>query len=98
MVQVMPYAEVLLDAEFTPQEAGTEPLPAAPDLLLTLGLSTGSGVLRTLRVGAFGARDLSRSERSIQLGGRAEVDAQFPFGPDLRFITLLDSTVYASTT
>jgi hypothetical protein len=92
-----PYAELLLDSELTPVVAESGELPRQLDLSLTVGVSAGGlAYLPRLRVGAFAQRDLNR-DQPIELGGRAEAELGISFGPELRFSTLLDATVFAST-
>lgn len=100
-LSVMPYAELLFDSEFTPVEAPPEnvedELPRQADLFLTVGLSASGGKLTRLRAGPFVSRRLAEPDKPTELGARTEAEAQFPFGPDLRFITTFDGTYFAST-
>jgi hypothetical protein len=94
-----PYSEALYDSEFTAVEAtdGSH-IPLQRDLSLTLGAAAvPKGVLRTLRIGAFSLADLSRPDKQLELGGRAEVESRVTFGPRLRWSTLVDGYVFGGT-
>lgn len=98
-ISLRPYAEGLYDSELTAVENddGTRN-PLQRDLSLTLGMSAArKGILRTLRVGAFGLVDLSRPEKQPELGARAEGETLVTFGPRLRWTTTLDAFLYGST-
>lgn len=95
----MPFAEVLYDTEFTPienVEDGTL-LPLQRDLSLTLGLSGSAGIFRTVRIGAFGLRDLSAIDKPTEYGARTEIYTRVGFGPGLFWTNLLDAYVWADT-
>lgn len=93
-----PYSELLLDSEVTAveNEDGTTN-PGQADLSLTLGLSTTKGVLKLLRVGGFGLRDLSVLDKPWELGGRAEASVLVPLGTGLSWSSTLDGFVFADT-
>lgn len=98
-ISLRPYAEGLYDSEITAVENddGTSN-PLQRDLSLTLGASAArKGILRTLRVGAFGLVDLSRPEKQPELGARAEAETLVTFGPRLRWTTSLNAFLYGST-
>lgn len=97
-VKLMPFTEVLLDSEITPVEREGMELPRQMDLSLTFGASVVPfSFIRVARAGAFVLRDLARSERPIEAGGRAELSALVIFGPELRFEATADATLYADS-
>ena len=98
-VALRPYSEALYDSEFTAVEAtdGTKNL-LQRDLSLTVGAAAvPKGVLRTLRLGVFGLADLSRPEKQLEVGGRAEVETRVDLTRRLRWIGQLDGYVFGAT-
>ena len=99
-VQAMPYTELLYDTEVSPtlDETGVEN-PKQRDLSLTAGLAARPvGALRTLRVGAFANRDLSRlDEKPTEYGGRLEVGTSKRLVDALTWTTLADLQLWANT-
>jgi hypothetical protein len=96
---MMPFGELLFDSEYTAGEAddGAE-LPRQADLSLTAGLSARRvSILRALRIGGFGNRDLAVPEKPLEFGARLDGETRYVFGPGLRFTTLADVRLYART-
>ncbi len=93
-----PYTELLLDSELTAveEEDGTRN-PLQRDLSLTMGISTYTGSLKLLRLGAFALRDLSVPEKPWELGGRAEASTSVSLGAGLLWTSTLDAFVFADT-
>jgi len=93
-----PYTELLLDSELTAveEEDGTRN-PLQEDLSLTLGVSTATGALTLLRLGAFGLRDLSVPDKPWEVGGRAEASTSVSLGAGLAWASTLDAFVFADT-
>jgi hypothetical protein len=94
----MPYSEALLDSEFTPVESEDSDVPRQSDLSLAFGLSARRfGAVRALRLGAFGLRDLSVPEKSMEFGARVDFETRHVFGPGLLFTTLWNGNIWGNT-
>ena len=97
-VAFMPYSEGLLDSEFTPVDLEESDVPRQADLSLAFGLSARRfGAVRTLRIGAFGLRDLSVPEKSMEFGARVDFETRHVFGPGLLFTTLWNGNIWGNT-
>jgi len=93
-----PYSELLYDTELSPtvDDAGVAN-PRQQDLSLAAGLAAGStGLLDTLRVGAFVNRDLSDSAKPTEWGGKAEVETSVSVG-FASWKSALDAQLFADT-
>ena len=96
----MPYTEALYDTELTPtfNDQGSQN-PRQRDLSLTLGVAAPrAGMLRTLRVGAFGNRDLSRlDDKPAEFGAKAEVATWKKLAGSFTWTMNADLQVWANT-
>lgn len=96
----VPYAELLFDSEITPTIAdlqlGTRN-PRQRDLSLTAGLSSSSGWLTRLRIGALLLKDLSVVDKGLEPGGRLEITTRVPLAPGVSWATSLDGFLFANS-
>jgi hypothetical protein len=90
-----PYAEALVDTEWTEVEEASQ---RQADGSVTLGLAARRvGILRTFRVGLLVNQDLALTEKNAELGGRLEVQTRAPLGPGMAWINQIDGFVYGDT-
>lgn len=96
----MPYTEALYDTELTAtyNDTGTQN-PLQRDLSLTVGVSAGRvGMLRTLRIGAFGNRDLTLlDEKPTEYGGKVELATWKRLAGSFTWTVTADLQVWANT-
>jgi hypothetical protein len=93
-----PYSELLMDSELTPTEAedGTSN-PRQADLSLAAGLTTASGALTRLRIGALVLRDLAVPDKGFEPGGRLEAATSVGLGAGLYWKSAVDGYLFADS-
>lgn len=90
-----PYAEGMLDTEWTPGEDASQ---RQLDASITVGLaSKRRNVLRVFRLGGIANQDLAVPGKQPEFGGRLEVQTRVGFGPGMAWTNQLDGFVFANT-